>query len=53
MNHRHYFMIRSSFAAGSSPIAEDVASRVLSLPTGCGLPLEDVSDIARNVLAIA
>ena len=38
------------YAKGSCPIAEDVASRVLTLPTYYGLDLDDVRDIARNVL---
>ena len=31
------------------PVAEDLASRVLTLPTYYGLPLEDVKAIADNV----
>ena len=38
------------YAKGSCPIAEDVARRVLTLPTYYGLALEDVRDIAENVL---
>ena len=38
------------YAKGSCPIAEDVARRVLTLPTYYGLALDDVRDIARNVL---
>lgn len=38
------------YAKGSCPIAEDVARRVLTLPTYYGLALEDVKTIARNVL---
>jgi len=41
------------YAKGSCPVAEDIARRVLTLPTYYGLPLEDVKDIARNVLEIA
>ena len=38
------------YAKGSCPVAEDVARRVLTLPTYYGLDLADVRDIARNVL---
>ena len=38
------------YAKGSCPIAEDVARRVLTLPTYYGLDLADVRDIAKNVL---
>ena len=38
------------YAKGSCPIAEDVARRVLTLPTYYGLALDDVRDIAKNVL---
>ena len=38
------------YAKGSCPIAEDIAKRVLTLPTYYGLDLDDVRDIARNVL---
>ena len=41
-----------AYAKGSCPIAEDIASRVLTLPTYYGLPLEDVKSIAENVLEI-
>ena len=40
------------YAKGTCPIAEDIASRVLTLPTYYGLPLEDVRAIAQNVLEI-
>lgn len=40
------------YARGSCPIAEDAASRVLTLPTYYGLPLEDVRGIAENVLEL-
>ena len=33
-------------------LAEDIASRVLTLPTYYGLSLEDVKAIAQNVLEI-
>ena len=36
-----------------APIAEDLASRVLTLPTYYGLPVEDVKAIAENVMEIA
>ena len=38
------------YAKGTCPIAEDVARRVLTLPTYYGLPLDDVRAIAQNVL---
>jgi len=37
------------YGKGSCPVAEDLASRVLTLPTYYGLPLEDVKTIAENV----
>ena len=40
------------YAKGTCPIAEDIASRVLTLPTYYGLPLDDIRAIARNVLEI-
>ena len=40
------------YAKGSCPVAEDVASRVLTLPTYHGLALEDVRGIAENVMEI-
>jgi len=40
------------YAKGACPIAQDIASRVLTLPTYYDLPLEDVKNIARNVLEI-
>ncbi len=40
------------YAKGTCPIAEDIASRVLTLPTYYGLSLEDVRAIADNVLEI-
>ena len=42
-----------SYAKGTCPIAETLASRVLTLPTYYGLPLEDVKAIAGNVVEIA
>jgi len=41
------------YAKGSCPVAEDIARRVLTLPTYYGLPLEDVQAIAENVLEIS
>jgi len=38
------------YARNTCPIAQDIASRVLTLPTYYGLPLEDVKAIAENVL---
>jgi len=40
------------YAKGTCPIAEDLASRVLTLPTYYGLPLEHVRAIAENVRTI-
>lgn len=41
-----------AYAKGACPIAENLASRVLTLPTYYGLPLEDVKVIAENVKEI-
>ena len=54
---RYFYPLLTDFAPyadakGSCPIAEDAASRVLTLPTYYGLALEDVRAIARNVLEI-
>ena len=38
-----------AYAKGTCPVAEDLASRVLTLPTYYGLLLEDVRSIAENV----
>lgn len=38
-----------SYAKGTCSIADDLASRVLTLPTYYGLPLDDVKAIAENV----
>lgn len=40
------------YAKNSCPIATDIASRVLTLPTYYGLELDDVKSIAQNVLEI-
>lgn len=40
------------YAKGTCPIAEDLASRVLTLPTYFGLSLEEVTTIAANVMEI-
>lgn len=40
------------YAKGACPVAEDIASRVLTLPTYYGLQLDDVRAIAENVLEI-
>ena len=42
-----------AYAKGTCPVAEDLASRVLTLPTYYGLALEDVKAIAENVVEIA
>ena len=41
------------YAKGTCPVAETLASRVLTLPTYYGLSLEDVRTIAENVVEIA
>lgn len=41
-----------AYAKGTCPVAEDLASRVLTLPTYYGLALEDVKAIAENVVEI-
>lgn len=40
------------YAKGTCPVAEDLASRVLTLPTYYGLPLEDVRTISENIKEI-
>ena len=55
---RYFYPLLTDFAPyvygkGSCPVAEDLASRVLTLPTYYGLPLEDVKAIAENVVEIA
>lgn len=40
------------YAKGTCPDAEDIAARVLTLPTYYGLPIEDVMAIAENVKGI-
>lgn len=40
------------YARGTCPTAEDVARRVLTLPTYYGLDLDDVRNIAKNVLEL-
>ena len=54
---RYFYPLLTDFAPyvygkGSCPVAEDLASRVLTLPTYYGLPLEDVGAIAENVREI-
>lgn len=51
---RYFFPLLTDFAPyvyakGTCPIAEDMAARVLTLPTYYGLALEDVRAIAENV----
>lgn len=55
---RYFYPLLTDFAPyiygkGCCPVAEDVAVRVLTLPTYYGLPLEDVRAIAENVKEIA
>ena len=54
---RYFYPILTQFAPyiyghGACPIAENMASRVLALPTYYGLPLEDVNSIAKSILEI-
>ena len=54
---RYFYPLLTDFAPyvygkGSCPVAEDLASRVLTLPTYYGLALEDVKAIAENVREI-
>lgn len=54
---RYFYPLLTDFAPyvygkGSCPVAEDIASRVLTLPTYYGLPLEDVWAIAENMKEI-
>ena len=42
-----------AYAKGTCPVAEELASRVLTLPTYYGLSPEDVNTIAENVKEIA
>ena len=54
---RYFYPLLTDFAPyaygkGTCPLAEDLASRVLTLPTYYGLPLEDVKAIAENVVEI-
>ena len=51
---RYFYPLLTDFAPyacakGTCPVAEDLASRVLTLPTYYGLQLEDVKAIAENV----
>ena len=55
---RYFYPLLTDFAPyvygkGSCPVAEDLAARVLTLPTYYGLPLEDVKAIAEDVVEIA
>ena len=54
---RYFYPLLTEFAPyvygrGTCPVAEDVASRVLTLPTYYGLPLDDVRSIAEMVKEI-
>ena len=54
---RYFYPLLTDFAPyvygkGACPVAEDLASRVLTLPTYYGLPIEDVRSIAANVKEI-
>ena len=55
---RYFYPLLTDFAPylyghNTCPVAEDLAARVLTLPTYYGLPLEDVRIIAENVMEIA
>ena len=52
---RYFYPLLTDFspyldAKGSCPIAEDVAHRVLTLPTYYGLDLDDVKTIAKSIM---
>ena len=54
---RYFYPLLTDFAPyvygkGTCPVAEDLASRVLTLPTYYGLSVEDVKAIAENVQEI-
>ena len=54
---RYFYPLLTDFAPyaygkGTCPVAEDLAARVLTLPTYYGLPLEYVKAIAENVREI-
>ena len=54
---RYFYPLLTDFAPyvygkGSCPVAEDLASRVLTLPTYYGLKMDDVRAIAENVVEI-
>ncbi len=54
---RYFYPLLTDFAPYAygkwcCPVAEELASRVLTLPTYYGLPLEDVKAIAENVVEI-
>ena len=54
---RYFYPVLTDFAPyvygkGCCPVAENVATRVLTLPTYFGLPLDDVREIAKNVMEI-
>lgn len=55
---RYFYPLLTDFAPyvygkGACPIAENLASRVLTLPTYYGLPIEDVKAIAENMLVLS
>lgn len=57
LSRRYFYPLLTDFAPyvyakGTCPVAEDIASRVLTLPTYYGLPLEDIKAIAENVKEI-
>ena len=54
---RYFYPLLTAFAPyvyakGTCPVAENIASRVLTLPTYYGLPIDDVKAIAENVKEI-
>ncbi len=55
---RYFYPLLTSFAPysygrGLCPVAEDISSRILTLPTYHGLTLMDVESIARNVMELS
>jgi len=54
---RYFYPLLTDFppyapSRGTCPVAQNLASRILTLPTYHGLPLEDVRSIAQNVLEL-
>ena len=57
LSRRYFYPLLTDFAPyiyakNACPVAEDLSARVLTLPTYYGLPLEDVREIAANVITV-